>query len=253
MHQSTGYPDYVARFYDTIYAQLRTIDRDYFLRKILDADGPVLEIGVGTGRLFLEALNRGADIDGIDNSPSMMAKLKGKLESRHHGRVALQDARTMKLDRAYRLIIAPFRVFSHLIDVEDQLAALNSVHAHLEPRGTFIFDLYVPDLSILLNGIERRVDFDGEYAPGRRLRRVVSARSDLVNQISHVTMTYSWDEDGRMRSETWQTKMRFYFRHELEHLVRRSKLQLSHIFGDYQEGEPGAESKDFVIVCDRGV
>jgi SAM-dependent methyltransferase len=251
MQRATDYPDYVARFYDTIYSQLRTIDRDYFLRKILDTDGPVLEIGVGTGRLFLEALNRGADIDGIDDSASMMAELKRKLEPGQHGRIFLQDARTMKLGRPYRLIVAPFRVFSHLIDVEDQLAVLNGVHGHLEAGGFFIFDLYVPDLSILLNGIKRHVDFDGEYAPGKKLRRVVSATSDLINQISHVTMTYSWDENGGVRSETWNLEMRFYFRHELEHLVKRSKLKLRSIFGDYQEGELRAESKDFVIMCER--
>jgi SAM-dependent methyltransferase len=251
MENKSDYPDYVARFYDLIYSQLRTIDRDYFLGKILETRGPVLEIGVGTGRLFLEALNRGADIDGIDNSASMLAKLKEKLDQRHHNRIVLQDARAMNLPRKYDLIVAPFRVFSHLIDMQDQIQVLNNVYDHLNRNGRFIFDLYVPDLNILLHGIKEQVDFEGEYQPGKKLRRVVSAKPDLIKQVSLVTMTFAWEEDDYVRTEAWQTPMRFYFRYELEHLVHRSKLTLKHIYGDYQENELHSHSKDFIVICER--
>jgi hypothetical protein len=53
------YPEFVARFYDTVYTQVRDgVDNDFYLRAIAAARGPVLEIGVGTGRLFTEALRR---------------------------------------------------------------------------------------------------------------------------------------------------------------------------------------------------
>lgn len=75
---STDYPpDFVVRFYDLIYKKVRTgIDLDYYMKKILETDGPVLELGVGTGRIFMKALEKGADIYGIDISPSMVEKLK---------------------------------------------------------------------------------------------------------------------------------------------------------------------------------
>lgn len=251
MGYSLEYPESVARFYDFIYAKLRTVDREYFLKKISETRGPVLEIGVGTGRLFLDALSRGADIDGIDNSSHMLARLKQKLDRKHGSRIFLQDVRCMQLPRTYDLIIAPFRVFAHLIDVGDQLQALNKVYDHLNPNGEFVFDLYVPDLTILLHGINERVDFVGEYRPGRKLRRTVSAKANLVDQINLVTMTLTWDEEDGERTETWQTPMRYFFRYELEHLVRRSKLHLKHIYGDYQEHELGPGSIDFVVICQR--
>jgi len=68
MRNSSEYPATIARFYDVIYAHLRTVDRDFFLKKILGTKGPVLEIGVGTGRFFLDAVNDVADIYGIDDS-----------------------------------------------------------------------------------------------------------------------------------------------------------------------------------------
>src|SRR3989304_4272085 len=115
------YPEYIARFYDVIYTQLRTVDRDYFLRKIKQVDGPVLEIGVGTGRFFIDALSGGADIYGIDVSPTMLKQLYQKLDKDQHHRVVLQDACSMNLQKQFELIIAPFRVFSHIKNSEDQI------------------------------------------------------------------------------------------------------------------------------------
>jgi SAM-dependent methyltransferase len=251
MTPEISYPENVARFYDVIYAHLRTVDRDYFLRKIEEVDGPVLEIGVGTGRFFVDALSKGADIYGIDVSPTILSQLYQKLDKKHHHRVVQQDARSLDLQRKFELIIAPFRVFSHITTAQDQLEALNQVYEHLRPGGQFIFDLYVPDLSILLNGITDQVDFDGEYAPGKRLTRRVSAHSDLINQVSHITMTLQWEEDGGTKTELWKMQMRYFFRYELEHLVHRSKLSLRSIYGDYNEGALGPESKDFIVVCQR--
>ncbi len=251
MTDDFSYPDYIARFYDVIYAHLRTVDREYFLHKILGTTGPVLEVGVGTGRFFTEALNLGSDIYGIDISGAMLEQLKTKLDKSQHRRIFHQDVRSLNLDKRFELIVAPFRVFSHLIDVNDQIRALNSIYDHLIPGGRFIFDLFVPDLGILLNGINEQTDFDGEYAPGKKLRRVVSSKADLINQISHVTMTLTWDEESGSRTESWDTQMRFFFRYELEHLVSRSRLTLKHIYGDYEERELGPDSKDFIVVCER--
>ena len=106
-------------------------------------------------------------------------------------------------------------------------------------------------MRLLLNGFNEQIDFDGEYAPGRRLARTVTSHSDLINQVSHITMTLNWDDEGGRRTESWNLQMRYFFRYELEHLVHRSKLSLKDIYGDYNEDALGPESKDFVVVCHR--
>jgi SAM-dependent methyltransferase len=246
------YPDFVARFYDVIYAEVRHgVDNEFYARKMLEAGGPALEIGVGTGRLFCDARRRGADADGIDASPSMVARLQAKLAPEERARVRVADAVTMRLDRSYRLIVAPFRVLSHIPTVEDQLELLESVYQHLLPGGRFIFDLYVPSPKLLEHGVVDSLDFDGEYAPGLRVQRYVTARSDIVRQITRVTMRFVWDEDGVEQQAEWQFEMRFFFRYELEHLVARSRLELESIHGDYAGSPLGADSKEFVVTCRR--
>jgi SAM-dependent methyltransferase len=252
MDSFAPYPDFVARFYDVIYAEVRQgVDNEFYARKMLEAGGPALEIGVGTGRLFCDARQRGADVDGIDASPSMVGRLQAKLAPEERERVRVADAVTMRLDRSYRLIVAPFRVLSHIATVADQLELLESVYQHLLPGGRFIFDLYVPSPKLLEHGIVDSLDFDGEYAPGLRVQRYVTARSDIVRQITQVTMRFVWDEDGALQQAEWQFAMRFFFRYELEHLVARSRLELESIHGDYAGGPLGADSKEFVVTCRR--
>jgi SAM-dependent methyltransferase len=248
----SGYPDFVARFYDVVYKQVRgSADQQYYVQKVLSRKGASLEVGVGTGRVFLEALREGADIYGLDISPEMVDVLRDKLEARHRHRINLCDLVTMDLGRRFDLIIAPFRVLSHVVDTDDQIKALNTVYDHLNPGGLFIFDLYVPNLRMLLDGLPPTIDFGGEYAPGRHLRRTVSAASDLIMQTTSVTMTFDWDEEGRAFHKSWTFPMRFYFRYELEHLIARSKLMLKAIYGDFAESPLDASSKEFLVHCVR--
>jgi SAM-dependent methyltransferase len=248
----SAYPDFVARFYDVVYRQVRdAADKSYYVNKLVSCGGPCLEVGVGTGRIFLEALGKGADVHGADNSAEMMAVLQGKLEPGHHYRVRQCDLVNMDLGKCFNLIIAPFRVMSHIVDIDDQIRALNAVYNHLVPGGLFIFDLYVPNLKLLLEGLPPTVDFDGEYAPGKHLRRTTSATSDLLSQITSVIMKFDWQDEGVKYSRDWTFPMRFFFRYELEHLIARSQLKLKAIYGDFAESPLAAGSKEFLIHCVR--
>jgi SAM-dependent methyltransferase len=250
---SEHYPDFVARFYDTVYAQVRDgVDNEYYLAKMAGAGGPILEIGSGTGRLLREALRRGLDAWGIDVNASMVERCREQLPAEARERVSVADAVSMRLGRRFALVAAPFRVLSHVAEVEDQLRLLNTVHEHLVPGGTFLFDLYVPNLKLLLEGLPETCDFDGEWSPGRRLRRVVSsAPADLSRQTNRVRMRFAWDEGDGEHAGEWDFEMRFFFRFEVEHLVARSKLRLEALHGDFAGGPLTAGSRELVAVCRR--
>jgi SAM-dependent methyltransferase len=247
------YPDFVARFYDAVYAHVRDgTDNAFYLRRMTAAPGPVLEIGSGTGRLLAEALRRGADAWGIDLSPAMVERCRLKLAPEHRDRVSVADAVRLRLDRRFALIVAPFRVLSHVMETADQLRLLDAVHDHLLPGGAFVFDLYVPSLKLLLEGLPEFCDFDGEHAAGRRLRRYASsAPADLARQTNRVRMSFVWDEEDGERRGDWEFDMRFFFRYEIKHLVARSRLRLDEIHGDYEGGALTAASREYVVTCRR--
>lgn len=252
MKKTHKYPEFIARFYDVIYDRIRSdTDYDYFMNKILNCKGQILEIGVGTGRFFAEARKRGADIYGVDISDEMVKILIRKLDKKDHHRIRVQDMVKLDLEKKFELIVAPFRVFSHMITTSEQIDMLNKVNDHLLPGGNFIFDLFIPDPQIIKQGINNVVDFEGEYEKGRKLKRIISAKANLINQVSKVEMKIIWDENGIEKSEKWSFPMRYFFYYELKHLIARSDLELVNIYGDYYENKLSEKSRDFIVVCKR--
>jgi len=246
------YPECFARFYDLVYHSQRDgVDNDYFQKVILKTKGKILEIGAGTGRLFIDALNQGANIYGLDISQYMLDELLKKLDKKEHYRVSLQDFINFRYDFKFDLIIAPFRVIMHLMEKEDQIMAINNVYRHLNRNGRFIFDTFIPDLNQLINGIKDKTDFDGEYEPGKKIRRIVSTVPDLVNQRININFRFEWDEDNGLVAEEWDMALRFFFRYELEHLVERSYFNKYKIVGDFYGNELNQESKEFIVICQK--
>ena len=246
------YPHNFARFYDVLYGYLRNgVDNQFFLHQMALTDGPILEVGVGTGRFFVDAFEAGYNVYGIDISPEMLSVLHKKLPNASQHRVTCQDILSFSYPFNFTLILAPFRVMMHVLSIEDQLKALNQVYRYLEPGGRFIFDVFVPDLNQLLHGLHESVDFDGEYAPGKKLRRIVSTRSDLIHQLIHVHFRLEWEEGGAWIHDDWKFPMRFYFRYELEHLLARSKFPEYKMLGDYEGGELNESSREFIVICQK--
>jgi SAM-dependent methyltransferase len=182
----------------------------------------------------------------------MIERCRAKLAETDRQRVWVADATRLKTDRRFALIVAPFRVLSHVLEPADQLRVLGAVREHLRPGGRFVFDLYVPNLGMLVEGVPEKTDFDGEHAPGRRLRRFISsAPGDLARQTSRVRMRFLWEEEDGEHENEWRFDMRFFFRFELEHLVARSALSLEAIHGDFAGGPLTPDSRDYVVVCRR--
>lgn len=242
------YPEFFAKYYDRIYHGLRDdVDHRFYMEKILDCKGPVLEVGTGTGRFFNEALAKGADIYGIDVSPAMIEILREKLPEAEHSRVGLQSITDFRFNQKFKLIIAPFRVFMHLLTIEDQMQALRNVHEHLETGGTFLFDAFVPNLEILQHGISKMKDFEEEVEPGLILRRIVTSKSDLIAQVSHITFCFEFDNGKEITRKVWESDLRLFFRYELEHLMHQSPFSQTVIFGDMNGHGLNSNSREFVV------
>lgn len=249
---SIEYPDYFARFYDFIYHHSRDgVDNKFYLDRIKETKGKILEVGVGTGRFFIDALNDGADIYGIDISPAMLEVLTNKLPVQEQERVGRQNIIDFHFDFKFDLIIAPFRVFMHLTEKEDQIKALNNVFLHLDKGGTFIFDVFIPDLNYLIKGFDNFADFEGEYAPGNKVKRIVTTKPDILNQIINISFVIEWNEQDLQFRKEWKTTLRFFFRYELEHLLERSEFEKYHIIGDFNSNPLNSDSKEFIVICQK--
>src|SRR5438094_468104 len=145
----------------------------------LAGSGRALELGIGTGRIAVPLARRGVPVHGIDLSNAMVARLRAKPGAEDIG-VAIGDFATTTVDGTFSVAYLVFNTIMNLTTQAAQVACFQNVAAHLEPGGSFVIEVGVPDLQRLPPGETMRVFHASE-------RRWGLDEYDVVRQglISH--------------------------------------------------------------------
>lgn len=191
MSQKAEFWDAFADLYDSYYDDdLVPDDTGFYVELARDADGPVLEVGCGTGRIYLELLRAGVDAHGIDISRGMLEILRERAAERDLTPQTWQaDMRSFDADTEYDLVIVPFRSFLHNISLADQKAALRRCRDALAPGGTLALDFFAPSFDVICEKYGepdvRTVERDGAEYELRHLTEI----EDPVEQVVRGTQT----------------------------------------------------------------
>jgi SAM-dependent methyltransferase len=190
-------PDFGA-LYDAVPLYAARADVPFYVTEATQADGEVLELGCGTGRVLLPIARTGAAITGLDASRAMLERCRANVAREPaavRDRVTLHeaDASAFALGRRFPLIIAPFRVMQHLVTIDDQLRFLDAVGRHLAPGGHFVFDVFNPNLSALVShdGQEREDTPETALPDGRTMRRASRVtKVRWLEQVNEIELAY---------------------------------------------------------------
>src|SRR5579872_6934944 len=144
-----GWDEY-APFYD--WENARTLGRRdvaFWRRVALEAHGPVLELGCGTGRVSVPLAKAGVELVGVDRSAAMLARLSrrvSRLRPRHRLKIVRADIRALPFrSGGFRAVLAPYGMLQSLLNDRDLARVISSVGRVLAPGGLFGIDL-VPDV-----------------------------------------------------------------------------------------------------------
>lgn len=138
--------DPIAGFYDE-WSRSVVEDIAFYVRLAAESGGPVLELGVGTGRIAVPIAEAGIDIIGIDSSRQMLELCAARAAAagvRERLDLRVGELASPPRGRAVPLVIVPFRAYLHLDSHEARLRALQAAHAVLEPGGLLAFDVFRP-------------------------------------------------------------------------------------------------------------
>ena len=253
----------VAELYDYVVPYATRGDVEFFIEESRAANGPVLEVGCGTGRVLIPTSRAGLSIVGLDSSAAMLSRCRAKLEAepddvRSRVRLFEGDMRDFALGQTFALVTIPFRPFQHLLTVDDQLACLTSINRHLEPGGRVILDLFNPSLDYLVNRQVGEVLPEGppvDLPDGRRLERHFRITAqDRFTQVNDIELIYDVTEsDGRKRRALHAFRMRYLFRYEAEHLLARSGFAVDQLFAGYDRSPYGSTYPGELIFVARKV
>jgi SAM-dependent methyltransferase len=248
-------------FYDYVVPYRDRQDVGFFVEMARESGGPILEIGCGTGRILLPTARAGIELVGLDSSPLMLSVCRRKLAGEPAAvqtRVELVEAdmRGFDLGREFRLVTLPFRPFQHLLTVEDQLSCLAAIRRHLASGGRLVLDVFNPDLARLV-GEQYLEESEGEpeftLPDGRKvIRRDRVVARDLFQQWQDIELIYYvWYPDGREERLVYPSRMRYFFRFELEHLLVRAGFRVEDVYADYDRSPYGAKFPGELILVAR--
>jgi SAM-dependent methyltransferase len=244
-----------ADYYTASYKR-RIDDVQFYVGLAQRLGGPVLEYGIGNGRVALPIARHGVRVFGVDRSAPMLADLRERVaveppEVRARIGFRRADMRSVRLGKRFPLVICPFNTAMHLytrVDVERFLA---SVRAHLRPGGLFVVDLAVPSLVDLLRT-------PGRAYPAARFRHpttgdVVAYRErydyDGVRQVLFVMSEF--EPVGRPdRSWVVPLSHRQFFPQEWETLLHYGGFRVERIEGDFHRG-PLDRASDVMVFYAR--
>ena len=196
---SYEYHGMLAEFWDLFRGDTSTWeDRSFYLDVVKKYGQPVLDVGCGTGRILLDFMQQGIDIDGVDNSPDMLALLKQKAEKLNlNPTVFQQEMDKLSLPRKYQTILVPSSSFQLLLDEKLPPIAMDRFYEHLLPGGV----LAMPFMTLWRSGEQLENEFTREVIrpeDGSTIRRWQYARFDPDTDLEHTIDRYEIIRDGNV-------------------------------------------------------
>ena len=120
-------------------------DIPFYVDLAVRSGGPVLELGVGSGRVAVPTALAGAPVVGVDTSPAMLELARRRAEPhRIDLRLVEADMRALPDLGRFALVTIPFRALLHLRSHEERLGVLGAALASLHPGGVLAFDVFHP-------------------------------------------------------------------------------------------------------------
>ena len=246
-------PHRLANLYDA-HHQRHMEDLPFWLELARNADGPILELGCGTGRILLPLLNKGYQVFGLDRDADMLAVLHAKSVSAKIPAPILQaDMAAFLFRQSFSLIILPCNTLSTLENT-DRLSMLDLVAYHLTPGGIFAASIPNPRLlSNLPTQVDPEIEENFPHPLDNTLVQVSSAW-----EHDNENFTLFWHYNHLLANDT-QERLTATSRHLLTPStqiiteIEAAGLNLLHQYGDFNRRPFTRRSRDLIIIAQKPV
>lgn len=206
----------------------------------LAGDGTALELAIGTGRIAVPLMDRGVEVDGIEQSQAMVDRLLAK---RPDTRVVIGDMASADAPRSgYRLVFLVFNTIGNLLTQDDQVRCFQNAARHLGDDGAFVVENLVPTAHVTGRG----QFVDAERVAADEVVLDVN-RYDPVTQLleeNHVSISARGIRMGPIAQ-------RLTFPSELDLMARLAGLRLLERWGGFDRSAFTSRSEGHVSVWTR--
>jgi SAM-dependent methyltransferase len=210
----------IAGEYDDLYAEQWDTDGAVAAIAELAGDGPILEFGIGTGRLALPLVERGLVVHGVDASEEMVARMRAKPRGPEIP-VTIGDFAEVTISARFVVVVLAVNTIFALPDQRAQVGCFANAARHLAPGGAFVIEAWIPDVGAFRHNrlVRQRVVRDGlmsieslELEPVEQMMRTTQAvfRNGSV-RLYPANHRYAWPSEldlmgelaGLAREQRW--------------------------------------------------
>lgn len=222
-YKDDTYGELIANVYDAWYAEVDPQMLEMLTR--LAGGGKALELGIGTGRVAIPLAKSGIKMYGIDASPAMLDKMKAKPSS---DQVKLHQGSFVNIPftENFDLVYVVFNTIFALLTQEEQVQCFQSVADHLESKGLFTLEAFIPDLSRFQGGqTVRAIQLESQQA------RLDASMIDPIRQVitsQHIAM-------DSQQIQINPVKLRYIWPSEMDLMARLAGLKLLHRWGNWDQ------------------
>jgi SAM-dependent methyltransferase len=235
----TRFDEWLAQWYEVLWSELfapAVIDPAVDFLAELAGAGPVLEFGIGTGRVAVALQRRGIRVHGIELSPAMVEQLRS-----HCGAsditVTVGDFATAEVGETFTLVYLLRNTITNLTTHDEQVASFRNASTHLQAGGCFVIENYIPALQHLPPGETRHVFVTTPTHVGIE-------EYDTTNQIA--VSRHFWEIDGLVR--TFSSSHRYVWPSELDVMARLAGMTLRERWSDWRRTPFTSVSRNHISV-----
>jgi len=205
----------------------------------LAGSGRVLELGIGSGLLALPLVARGIELHGIDLSPAMVAKLRGK-PGGDAIPVTMGSFADVAVEGDFSLIFVAYNTFFALQSQDEQVRCFQNVAAHLAQGGVFLLEAFVPQSANFSAGLKVTAVTDDRIG-------LKASEHDPVGQrlkSQHVVI-----RNGEIR--LYPVEVRYAWPAELDLMARLAGLRLRDRWSDWERTPIGPNSARQISIYEK--
>ena len=218
----------------------------FYVDAYVNEPGPVVELGVGDGRIAVAAASRGQSVIGVDLSAAMLERCRRRAAAAGVlDRITLLNAdfRDFRLDQPAGLIALPYHSLGHLLSLDDKRRAIAHVFSQLRPGGRFVFDdfLMTPSLAAHMRQVQLRAEY--QLPSGADALLWVTSLVDEPSQsIRVVTWEDELDSEGALAQRRYRRlSLSWLEPSQARTLLAEAGFEITSCFGAF-DGTPFAEA-----------
>jgi ubiquinone/menaquinone biosynthesis C-methylase UbiE len=252
MEQNTSAHQFYAETYDVWMSDWpgeMEFYQEIVVQEVKSENGVVLDVACGTGRIGIRLAKNGTFVVGLDRSAEMLAIAQQKGVDIDHTSWVEGDMKSFEIAQKFDLAIIPSHSFQNLNTPDDQAACMDCIWRHLQPGGLLFVHLdhmNTENLKWLGEiGREKRGVFEEaeQFKHPETGLMVKTSRAWSYEPASQTAIMQTiWKEvdleDREMRRwDTGLIHLHCVFRYEMEHLFKRARFEVEHVYDDFSREE----------------